>query len=109
MDALRREADTAIERAELAEAKLKEMETLVQNHDNEVKSLKNKITLLEDDLDRAEERILKQKADAESANSAGRDVESMQRKISLLEGDLDTAEEQLHVAQDKVLNLLKPN
>jgi hypothetical protein len=48
LDALRREADTAIERAEVAEAKLKEYETHLQNHDNEVKGLKNKIILLEE-------------------------------------------------------------
>jgi len=48
LDALRREADTAIERAEVAEAKVKEYESVHQNHDNEVKGLKNKIILLEE-------------------------------------------------------------
>ena len=47
MDQLRRDAEVATERADAAEIKVKEYENQSRQRDNELLSLKNKISLLE--------------------------------------------------------------
>jgi len=57
MNSLRIEAEAANSRAEKAEAEYKVARDELARRDAEVASLKNKIQLLNDEVDRAEKRI----------------------------------------------------
>lgn len=74
--------------------------------DQEIASLQHKMTNLEGDLEKAEQKILDHKSakDDEEAHKSVND--SLNRKIALLESELDNAEKQLRETTDKLSSLL---
>lgn len=92
MNNLRLEADQAIERAEGAEAKNKKLEQLLLEKDQEITSLNHKLSVVDEQLEKAELSL--QEAKRENMDNIGSKTtsEGLQRKIQLLEEELDAAE-----------------
>lgn len=95
MNTLRQEADSAVERAELAEAKNKKLEQEILSKDQEIQSLQHRLTITETNLDKAEEKFNDVKHVRDEHESSKTTNEGLQRKIVLLEEELDSAEKNL--------------
>lgn len=100
--ALRAEADTAVERAEAAEAKNKQLEQLLLGKDQEITSLNHRLNVLDGSLHDSEENLAKTKSALEDAEGSKAANESLTRKIELLEDELDTAEKNLKETVEKL-------
>ena len=92
LNSLRAEADAAQARADAAEKELKALKEQQGGNDTELTGLKNKIALLEQELERAESRVAKTKGAADDADKHAGDIEALNRKIHLLESNLEAAE-----------------
>jgi len=92
MNAIRAEADRAVERAEAAEAKNKKYEQEILMKDQDIGSLQHRLGVVEGDLDKAEQALndLKHKSDEGAEGKTTNDT--LTRKIQLLEEELDAAE-----------------
>ncbi|KCV72875.1 hypothetical protein H696_00446 [Fonticula alba] len=95
IEKLKLDVDDAVERAEIAEEKYREATEKVRTLENENKVLLSKIALLEQDLDRAEERIHDMNETIGKNDDDKRANSGLLNKISLLERDLETAEDNL--------------
>jgi len=95
LNTLRQEADSAVERAELAEAKNKKLEQEILSKDQEIQSLQHRLTITETNLDKAEEKFNDVKHVRDEHESSKTTNEGLQRKIVLLEEELDSAEKNL--------------
>ncbi|PIL25009.1 hypothetical protein GSI_12897 [Ganoderma sinense ZZ0214-1] len=102
MQALRVEADKAVERAEEAEAKNKKYEHLLLEKEQEITSLQHKISVLDGDLEKAETKLTDLKSAQEDGEQSKTANEGLQRKIQLLEEELDAADKNLKEAMDKL-------
>nr|VWO94655.1 Peptide methionine sulfoxide reductase MsrB (EC (Peptide-methionine (R)-S-oxide reductase) [Ganoderma boninense] len=102
MQALRAEADKAVERAEEAEAKNKKYEHLLLEKEQEITSLQHKISVLDGDLEKAETKLTDLKSAQEDGEQSKSANEGLQRKIQLLEEELDAADKNLKDAMDKL-------
>ena len=101
MQALRTEANNAVERAEEAEAKNKKYEQLLLEKEQEITSLQHKISVLDADLEKAEGKLTDLKSAQEDGEQSKSANEGLQRKIQLLEEELDAADKNLKEAMDK--------
>ncbi|KAK0526703.1 tropomyosin-2 [Tilletia horrida] len=102
LNSLRAEADTHADRANAAEDKVKTLEQLNLQKDQEIQSLQHKLSLLESELDRAEGKLTDAKRGAEAEESSRSTQDTLQRKIALLESELDTAEKNLRETTEKL-------
>jgi len=92
LTSLRAEADSAVDRAEQAEAKNKKLEQEILAKDQEIQSLKHKLDLFETDLEKAEGKLKDAKQAHDEHETSKSAIDALQRKIQLLEDELDTAE-----------------
>ncbi|KAJ7106597.1 tropomyosin [Mycena epipterygia] len=92
---LRTEADTAITRAETAEAKIKALEQALLDKDHEIKSLQVRLAQADGALEKAEDAVHDSKAAQQEAEAGRATIEGLTRKITLLEDELDGGAEQL--------------
>ena len=99
--ALRAEADAAVERAEAAEAKNKDLEQQLLGKDQDITSLNHKLEVLDGSLHGSEEKLAETKTALEEAERGKATNDSLTRKIELLEDELDTAEKNLKETVEK--------
>lgn len=99
--ALRAEADAAVERAEAAEAKNKQLEQQLLGKDQDITSLNHKLQVLDGSLQDSEEKLTETKSALEEAERGKATNDSLTRKIELLEDELDTAEKNLKETVEK--------
>ncbi len=109
LQALRAEADNAVGRAEEAEAKNKKYEQTLLEKDQEITSLQHKISVLDSDLEKAEQKLADLKSAQEDGEQSRTANEGLQRKIQLLEEELDAADKNLKDAMDKYVNHQGPD
>lgn len=100
---LRTEADAAVDRAELAEAKNKKYEQLLLEKDQEITSLAHKLSILDADLEKAEAKINESKAAQEEGEHSKSSNEALTRKVQLLEEELDAAEKNVKETMEKYI------
>ena len=101
MNLLRAEADNAVTRAEEAEAKNKKYEQALLEKDQEISSLRHRLSLLDDELEKAEAKIQEVKKDAADSESNKTTSTGLLRKVQLLEDELDAAEKNLKDTVEK--------
>lgn len=100
--ALRVEADNAIERAEMAEAKNKKLEQELLGRDQEITSLQHKLGVTGEQLEKAESKLADLKAANADGESTRSNAENLHRKVQLLEDELDTAEKNVKETMEKL-------
>lgn len=98
---LRVEADSAVERAEAAEKRNKELEQLLLSSEQEIKSLTHRNGLLEAALERSEVKLNEIKQEKAASESSLASVEGLTRKVQILEADLETADRNLQESTRK--------
>jgi len=96
------EADAAIERAEVAEAKNKTYELQILQKDQEITSLQHKLGVLEGELEKAEAKVADAKVAHEHGEAHASTAVNLQRKIDLLEDELDRAEKNVKETMEKL-------
>ena len=101
MQQLRTEADVATERAETAEAKIKKLEQLLLEKEQEVTSLSHKLEVTNKELDTAEVKLADAKTAKEDSEQSKSTNEALLRKIQLLEEELDAAEKNAKETTEK--------
>ncbi|OMJ26863.1 putative asparagine-tRNA ligase, mitochondrial [Smittium culicis] len=102
---IRLEADAASARADAAELALKQINEQQIEREQEIISLQNRITLLEDELDRKESRIAEAKQLAEDHESTRDASDVLNKRIHLLEEKLETAELELQQTKEKNMDV----
>lgn len=105
MQQLRTEADTAVGRAEEAEAKNKKLEQLLLEKDQEITSLNHKLTVVDADLEKTEGKLSELKLASQEGEHSKTTNEGLQRKIQLLEEELDAAEKNVKETMEKYVSL----
>lgn len=105
MQQLRTEADVATERAETAEAKIKKLEQLLLEKEQEVTSLSHKLEVTNTELDAAEAKLADAKTAKEDSEQSKSTNEALLRKIQLLEEELDAAEKNAKETTEKYVVL----
>ncbi|KAF9146511.1 hypothetical protein BGX30_014576 [Mortierella sp. GBA39] len=100
--ALREEVNAADARALEAESKAKLLSDEQIQKDHEITSLKNKLNLVESDLEKAENRIAEAKLNLDEGETSKTVGETLARKVSLLESELDNAERNLRETTEKL-------
>ncbi|KAG8958008.1 hypothetical protein FRC03_009546 [Tulasnella sp. 419] len=99
---LRAEADAAVDRAELAEAKNKKYEQEIIVKDQEIGSLTHKLGLAEAELEKAEEKLRELKHASEEGSQSKSTADTLTRKIQLLEEELDASEKNQKDTMEKL-------
>jgi hypothetical protein len=105
LERLRIEADGHISRGDLAEAAVKLHQAQLTKCENTIKTLNNKVLLLQADVDRAMHRadgVRLRKTQDDKLDSFS---EALKRKIAMLETQLDEKEKLRFEAVEKVRNL----
>jgi len=92
MNSLRVEADTAVARAEEAEAKNKKYEQIILEKDHEITHLQHKLSIVDADLEKTEAKLVELKSAHEDGETSKSTNDNLTRKIQLLEEELDAAE-----------------
>ena len=105
MQQLRTEADVATDRAETAEAKIKKLEQLLLEKEQEVTSLTHKLEVTNTELDAAEAKLADAKTAKEDSEQSKSTNEALLRKIQLLEEELDAAEKNAKETTEKYVVL----
>ena len=105
LNTLRVEADAATERAETAEAKIKELEHRLLEKEQEIASLNHRLGVMETDLDKSEDKVRLYTIQKEEGEQSKSTAESLARKIQLLEEELDTAEKNVKETTEKYVLL----
>ncbi|KAF9931865.1 hypothetical protein FBU30_009445 [Linnemannia zychae] len=100
--ALREDVNAADARATEAEAKVKVLQDEQIQKDHEITSLKNKLLLVEAELEKAETRIAEAKLNLDEGENSKTVGEGLARKVSLLETELDSAERNLRETTEKL-------
>ncbi|KAF8949327.1 hypothetical protein BGZ47_006864 [Haplosporangium gracile] len=100
--ALREEVNAADARALEADSRAKVLQDEQIQKDHEITSLKNKLKLVEDDLEKAENRIAEAKLNLDEGETSKTVGEGLARKVSLLEAELDAAERNLRETTEKL-------
>lgn len=98
---LRAEADANADRADAAEAKVKQLEQLLLTKDQDIGSLNHKLGVLDADLEKSEARLAAAKLESADSTSTKSTAENLARKIQLLEDELDTAEKNVKETMEK--------
>lgn len=101
LNLLREEADQSNARALQSEENAKKLTILVQQKDNEILSLQNKIVLLNNDLEKTEKRAKdfqtkKSETDAQASLNM-----TFQKKLSNLESEVEASQHQVKEANEK--------
>ncbi|KAG0279999.1 hypothetical protein BGZ95_011585 [Linnemannia exigua] len=99
---LREEVNAADARASAAEAAVKTLQDEQTQKDHEITSLKNKLILVEGDLEKAENRMAEAKLNLDEGETSKTVGEGLARKVSLLEAELDSAERNLRETTEKL-------
>jgi len=102
LNSLRAEADTAITRAEEAEAKNKQYEQVILEKDQAITSLSHKLALLDTDLEKTEAKLAELKSAHDVDQQSQTTNEGLVRKIQLLEEELDAAEKNVKETVEKL-------
>ncbi|KAJ3107517.1 hypothetical protein HDU96_007861 [Phlyctochytrium bullatum] len=105
LEKLRIESESNNNRAEKAEGEVKELKAELAKKDTEVQNLKNRITLLEMDLERAEKRVEEVKLKKVEGDKEESMIDELQRKVSRLEQQLEEKEKSWREATDKARSL----
>lgn len=98
---LRAEAEAAVERAEAAEAKNKQLELTLLQRDQDITSLNHRLALSDEQLEKAEGKLADAKHAHEEGDTAKSTAENLTRKIQILEEELDNAEKNLKETVEK--------
>ncbi|KAJ3179344.1 hypothetical protein HDU87_002953 [Geranomyces variabilis] len=101
LEKLRIESETHHGRAEKAEAEVKELKAELAKRETDVQSLNNKVTLLQENLDRTEKRVEEVKLKKFQGDEEESQVETLQRKVQMLEQQLEDKDRQWKEATDK--------
>ncbi|KAI1321174.1 hypothetical protein EDD11_007740 [Mortierella claussenii] len=102
LSALRDEVNVATARADTAELEVKRLNDEQIQKDHEITSLKNKLQLVEAELDKAENRMAEAKLNLDEGETTKTVGEGLARKVSLLETELDSAERNLRETTEKL-------
>jgi len=105
LSSLRVEADAAVERAETAEKKNKELEQLLLANEQDIKSLTHRNGLLEAELEKNESKITEFKHEKAAGENSQTTVEGLTRKVQILETDLENTEHRLQESASKIREL----
>ncbi|PVV01274.1 hypothetical protein BB560_004313 [Smittium megazygosporum] len=105
INSIRLEAEAASARADAAEAALKQLNDQQVEREQEIISLQNRIAMLEEEIERKDERIveIKQLADDHETSKSAGDV--LTKRIDMLEEKLETSESELQQTKEKLRNL----
>jgi tropomyosin len=106
MTQLRFEADNAVTRAEDAEEKLKKYDQLLLEKDQEITSMNHKISVLEAELDKVDNKLAEAKASQDEGESLKSGNENLTRKVALLEEELDAAEKNVKETMEKYVSFI---
>ncbi|KAJ3216306.1 hypothetical protein HDU67_009657 [Dinochytrium kinnereticum] len=98
---LRIESDASNSRAEKAEGEVKDLKAQLAKSETEVQNLKNKITLLEMDLERTEKRVEEVKLRKVEGDKEESEIDALKRKVNRLESELEEKEKGWREATDK--------
>ena len=90
-----------MERAEAAEQKNKKFEQLILEKDQEITSLNHKLSVLDADLEKTEQKLQETKVAAAEGEHDRSTSEGLQRKVTLLEEELDVAEKNVKETMEK--------
>ncbi|KAG9079553.1 hypothetical protein FRC06_007664, partial [Ceratobasidium sp. 370] len=102
MEQLRKEADDAIERADAAAAKNKKLEQDLLTKEQENTSFEHKISVLEAEVEKLEQRLQEAKAAGDQGASTRTEADNLTRKVQLLEEELDAAEKNVKETVEKL-------
>ncbi|OLY79722.1 Tropomyosin-2 [Smittium mucronatum] len=102
---IRLEADAAAARADAAELALKQLNEQQNEREQEIISLQNRISLLEDELDRKEAKISEAKKMAEDVENSRDASDVLTRRINIVEEKLEAAESELQESKEKLRNM----
>lgn len=98
---IRAEADAANARADEYEQKYKELERIQMSQEHDIISLANQNKHLEEDLEKAHEKIQQLKSLEQDEDDLKKEKDAAQRKITLLEEELEKSEKSLREATKK--------
>ena len=98
---LRQEADTAVDRAEVAEAKNKKYEQEILEKDAQITSLTHNLSILDANLEKAEAKVSDSKVVLQESEVSKSTNEALTRKVQLLEEELDAAEKNVKETMEK--------
>lgn len=101
LTALREEVNAANARADAAENEVKRLQDEHIVKDHEITSLKNRLILRENELEKAELKFSEAKVNLDEGESTKTVGEGLARKVGLLEAELDTAERNLRETTEK--------
>ncbi|KDN35075.1 hypothetical protein RSAG8_11913, partial [Rhizoctonia solani AG-8 WAC10335] len=99
---LRKEADDSAERAEKAEAKVKDLEQQLLQREQEVKSLGHKLENAEQEVEKLEGQLSVAKKAGEDGVQSQQSEGMLKSKIELLEGELDKSEASVKETMEKL-------
>jgi len=102
MDQLRAEADAAIARAETAEDKVKKLEQLLLEKEQDNNSLRVRLERAEGEVDTTRSQLDQAKQYSLEGETSLKDASNKQKKIELLEEELDKAEQNLRETAEKL-------
>lgn len=84
--------------------KVKQLEQLLLEKDQEITSLSHKLSVMETDLDKAEGKVAEFKTAQLDGEASKMTVEGLTRKIQLLEEELDAAEKHAKEVVEKYVS-----
>ncbi|KAG0216504.1 hypothetical protein BGX28_000018 [Mortierella sp. GBA30] len=99
---LREDVNAADAKAEAAEAEVKRLQEEQIQKDHEITSLKNKLQLIEADLEKAENKVAETKLNLDEGEATKTVGEGLIRKVALLETKLDSTETDLRETTEKL-------
>jgi len=102
LNALRTEADAAVDRAEAAEAKNKQLDQVLLQREQEITSLQHRLDVANAEIDKLDGKLTEAKHHGEEGDSAKSTADNLQRKIQVLEDELDNAEKNLKETVEKL-------
>ena len=105
INSLRAETDTANEKIDELNAKVKALELSTTHKDQEITSLTHRNELLEKKLEEHEEKIEKFKGLENDESGARGERESLLRKIALLEEEAELNDKNLKETTEKLVSL----
>ena len=105
MDQLRAEADAATARAETAEDKVKKLEQLLLEKEQDNNSLRVRLERAEGEVDTTRSQLDQAKQYSLEGETSLKDASNKQKKIELLEEELDKAEQNLRETAEKYVVL----
>ena len=101
LNALRLEADTAQSAAEELKGKVKAAEQENLSKENEIKSLKHRNQLLEEQVEKLEEDLKKSKSELGEVGQQGTHNEALQRRLQILEEEAEESDRNQREVNEK--------